>query len=156
MINIMAILLSSFIFFSPLAASSIDNLLSKIKINNSFIIGMMHIPVINHKNSHLINYNSDYDFPVFTLTLNHSSYHRAISSYEISFSLESEAMLNYNVSLLNSHNIALDNQTGFVNNSKKTVNLKMLDILPGSYKFILEIIDNKKQMKEITHTIVIP
>lgn len=154
MINIMALLLSSLILFSPLPVSSFDKLFGKITTNHAFTDGMVYIPTISHKNSYLINYENK--FPKFTLNLNYSFYHRETSGYGISFSLESEAMLNYNALLLDENNIELDNESGFVNNSSKTINLQIIDVQPGSYQFILEIIDHKKQIKEITHTIVIP
>lgn len=158
MINIMALLFSSLILFSPLPASSFDKLFGKITTDHAVIGSMEYIPTISHKNSYLINYenNDENKFPKFTLNLNYSFYHRETSGYGISFSLESEAMLNYNALLLDDNNIELDNESGFVNNSSKTINLQIIDVQPGSYQFILEIIDHKKQMKKITHTIVIP
>lgn len=155
MINITAFLLSHLILFSSPSASGFDNLFNKIKINNLYTNSMKHMPTINQANGYLAKYNNDV-FPDFILNFNYSSYHKAISAYKISFSLESEVMLHYSASLLDSHNIELDNKSGFVNNSIKTVNLEILDIQPGEYQFILEIIDDNKQMKEITQTIVIP
>ncbi|CNF67398.1 hypothetical protein [Yersinia frederiksenii] len=156
MLNTTAFLLSSLVLFAPPSASSLDKAFSTITPHNFINTGQTYLPAISHDSRYLINYNSHDDFPDFTLTLNYSFYHAEIYEYGISFSLESEAMLNYNASIFNSNNIEMDNETGFVNNSKKEVNLKMLNVQPGTYQFIIEIIDNKKQMKEMAHTIIIP
>lgn len=155
MINIASLLFSSFILFSPLASSSLDNFHSSTKIYNTFTyqIARALTMAANPKENHLISYSR---FPDFDIVFTGSYYNQEAAEYNIFFSIESEEILNYNAYILNSNNIEIVNTAGFINNSKKVITLKMTSTQPGTYQVIIELADNNKKIKEITHTIVIP
>ncbi|WP_145579618.1 hypothetical protein [Yersinia vastinensis] len=152
MINITVLLFPAVILFSPLALSSFDNLRSSTKIYNAVSTEIAHLLTIAAKQQQntLINYNS---FPEFDIEFTGSYYNKESAVYEISFTLESQGMLNYNAYIINNNDMEMDNDFGYINNNKKNVKLKMNSVQPGTYQLIIELTDNRKETKTRTRTI---
>ncbi|AHM75387.2 hypothetical protein [Yersinia hibernica] len=156
MINIIAVLLHSIILFSPLASSSLNGLFSSAKAYNAVTAetGQLQTMVAKQEMSRLVSFESDI-FPDFNIEFTGSYYNKDSAEYEISFTLESQGMLNYSVYIVNDSDMEMDNDAGYINNNKKNIKLKMSSVQPGTYQLIIEIADNKKETKVRTRTITI-
>lgn len=93
--------------------------------------------------------------PDFEITDLHYYYSQEAAEYKIKFDFEAYGRLNYYIYVVNSNNAELISINGFINNDKIPIRIKMHNIQPGTYRLIIEVLDNNKEMKEISYSFTV-
>ncbi|ATM86963.1 hypothetical protein OP862_05790 [Yersinia massiliensis] len=91
-----------------------------------------------------VDYQDNDNFPEFSIEDFNVQQNVAGREAEIKFTLKSNGLLYYHVSLKDKDNEEIKDISGFVNSNSQYVSLKKTSTQPGEYKVTIELVDNNK------------